>query len=326
MIRNLVTEPGSVRLGHYDAAIPPVLSIKSGDVVDLETYSGEPSLLKFLGIKTGRIPRMLEMMYANTRERGPGPHVLTGPIYVEGAEPGDVLEVLIKGIRPIAPFGFNLIKPGLGTLPKEFRRSRKLLVNLDLKKGKVRFRTAVVPLRPFFGNIGVAPPRLMGRVSSVPPGRHGGNLDVKCLTSGARLFLPVHARGALFSVGDGHACQGDGEVDLTACETFLRGRFEFHVRKDMKLEWPMIETKDYVITMGFHQDLDEAAKIAVRNMIGRIMQDYNLRREDAYAVCSFAVDLHVSQLVNQVKGIHAMLPKDVFGHHGIVRRNRARGR
>jgi len=172
----------------------------------------------------------------------------------------------------------------------------------------------VVPVeRPFFGTMCVAPPPQLGRISSGPPGVHAGNLDNKDLGAGATLYLPVHVTGALFSAGDPHAAQGHGEVDLTAIETNLRGRFQFVVRKDMKLRWPRAETSSHWIVMGLHENLDEAMKIAVRETIDFITQRFpHLSRQEAYMIASVAVDYHVTQVVDGTKGIHGMIPKAIF--------------
>src|SRR5581483_10531078 len=152
-----------------------------------------------------------------------------------------------------------------------------------------------IPLRPFFGSLGVAPPAEMGRISSAPPGIHAGNLDNKELVAGTTLFIPVHVRGALFEAGDGHAGQGNGEVDITALETSLIGTFQFIVRKDMHLRWPRAETPTHYITMGLNEDLNEATKMAVREMIDFLMTEKHLSRDDAYMLASVAADLHITE-------------------------------
>src|SRR5262249_61606766 len=169
-----------------------------------------------------------------------------------------------------------------------------------------------VPLPPFFGSMGVAPPPLVGRISSRPPGWHGGNLDNKDLVVGSTLYLPVHVPGALLSIGDGHGRQGDGEVTGTALETSLRGTFEVHVRKGQRLRWPRAETPTHYISMGLHEDLDEATRLATREMVEFLAASRGLSRDDAYALCSLAADLHVTQAVDQTKGVHATIAKSFF--------------
>jgi acetamidase/formamidase len=169
-----------------------------------------------------------------------------------------------------------------------------------------------IPLHPFFGSMGVAPPEAAGRISSAPPGIHAGNLDNKDLVAGTKLFIPVHAPGALFEVGDGHAGQGNGEVDITAMETSLVGTFQFVLRKDMHLKWPRGETPTHYIAMGLNEDLTEAGKLAVREAIDFLVNEKHLSREDAYMLSSVAVDFNITQAVDDVKGVHAMIPKSIF--------------
>jgi acetamidase/formamidase len=249
------------------------------------------------------------------KDRGPGPHILTGPIEVRGAEPGDVLEVRILDVTLALDWGFNRQRSYTGALPDEFTAlwSRIIPIDRQAKSAEVA-KGVVVPVdRPFFGTMGVAPDPSMGRISSGPPGVHSGNMDNKDLIAGTTLFMPVHASGALFSAGDAHAAQGHGEVDLTAIETGLRGKFQFIVRKDMKLVWPRAETPTHWIVMGLHPNLEEAMKIAVRETIDFITKRFpNLTREEAYMIASVAVDYHVTQVVDGTKGIHGMIPKAIF--------------
>jgi acetamidase/formamidase len=249
------------------------------------------------------------------KDRGPGPHILTGPIEVRGAQPGDVLEVRILDISLAVDYGYNRQRPYNGALPEEFTAfwQRIIPINRTAKTAEIA-RGVVVPLdRPFFGTMGVAPHPSMGRISSGPPGVHTGNVDNKDLGAGATLYLPVHAPGALFSIGDAHAAQGHGEVDLSAIETGLRGRFQFMVRKDMKLVWPRAETSTHWIVMGLNPSLEEAMRIAVRETIDFMTKRFpDLTREEAYMIASIAVDYHVTQVVDGTKGIHGMIPKAIF--------------
>ena len=167
-------------------------------------------------------------------------------------------------------------------------------------------------IAPFFGSIGVAPDPLVGRISSGPPGHHAGNLDNKELVAGSTLYLPVHVRGALLSMGDGHAMQGDGEVTVTALETSLRGTVQVTVRKGKRLTWPRAETPTHYIAMGLHTDLDEAARLATHEMIDFLVTEKGMKRDEAYILCSLAADLHVTQLVDGTKGVHAMIAKSIF--------------
>jgi acetamidase/formamidase len=303
--------PSTVQWGHFAAEAKPVLTVKPGEVVTIDTIVGIPDMLEELGAATDDPIREMKEMYAKVKDRGPGPHFLTGPVAVEGARPGDVLEVEILEIHLRSPYGWMMIEPGAGALPGEFPYLRKKLVPLDRRNNIAEFAPGVrIPVRPFFGNLGVAPP--MGRLGSSAPGYHAGNIDNKWLVAGSKVYIPVQAPGALFAVGDGHAAQGDGEVCVTAIETNLTGVFRFMVRKDMKLLWPRAETPTHFITMGLHEDLDEAARRATMEMIDYLTTERGLSRDDAYMLTSAAVDLHVTQVVDGVKGVHAMVAKAIF--------------
>src|SRR5262249_44433912 len=216
------------------------------------------------------------------KNKGPGGHILTGPIYVEGAEVGDVLEVRILKIKLAIPYAYNSFGGKSGFLPEDFKKSRTKIIPLDEQRMIGHFADGIeIPLKPFFGSMGVAPPPSMGRVSSGPPGIHAGNLDNKELVEGTKLFIPVHVKRALFSIGDGHAAQGNGEVDITALETSLHGTLQFVVRKDMKLKWPRAETPTHYIVMGIDRDLTKATKIAVREAIDFLATEKKLSPEDA---------------------------------------------
>ena len=246
-------------------------------------------------------------------DRGPGGHILTGPIYVEGAEPGDVLELRILKIELTAPFAYNSFRPGAGFLPDDFPFARTKIIPLDRSRMLGLFSDSVqIPLRPFFGSMGIAPPEANGRINSAPPWIHAGNLDNKELVEGTTLYIPVHAKGALFEVGDGHAGQGNGEVDITALETQLTGTFQFVVRKDMHLKWPRAETPTHYIAMGLNEDLSEATKLAIREAVDFLATEKHMSREDAYMLSSVAVDFCITQLVDGNKGVHAMIPKSIF--------------
>jgi acetamidase/formamidase len=313
----LMPSPQTVHIGYFLASIKPVLSIESGDVVTLESVAAiVPSVVDQAGVVSpGAVPQYHRDIYGEVKDRGPGPHVLTGPIEVKGAMPGDVLEVRILDINLALDWGYNRQRAYTGALPEEFTGvwTRIIPLNRETKTAEVA-KGVVVPIdRPFFGTMGLAPDPAMGRISSGPPGVHTGNLDNKDLIAGTTLYMPVHAPGALFSAGDAHAAQGHGEVDLTAIETGLRGKFQFIVRKDMKLTWPRAETPTHWIVMGLHPDLDEGMKIAVRVTIDLITKRFpNLTREEAYMIASVAVDYHVTQVVDGTKGIHGMIPKSIF--------------
>lgn len=306
----------TITWGYYDASTPPVLRVQSGDTVEIQTLFGgvDPAQLEAAGLPPGQVEQSLRDIYKQVIDKGPGGHILAGPIYVEGAHPGDALEVQIQSIRLAIPYAYNRFVPGRGELPDDFPYARLRVIPLDEKRMVAHFAEGIdIPLRPFFGSLGVAPPEVSGRISSAPPWIHGGNMDNKELVAGATLFLPVHAPGALLLVGDGHAGQGNGEVDLSALETSLTGTFHLIVRKDLHLRWPRAETPTHYITMGFNEDLNEAAKMALREMIDFLVSEKHLSRDNAYMLSSVAADLSITQLVDGNKGVHASIPKAIFG-------------
>jgi acetamidase/formamidase len=309
-LHRLAATPNTVHTGFYDRSMAPVLEVDSGDIVSMETMMllggdlrPELSLQEILDLRS---------VY---RAQGFSSHSLTGPIRIDGAEPGDVLEVRILRLEPY-PFGVNFFFPahvGAGALPEDFSEGFVRGFRWTEGASQVEFRPGVtIPLCPFLGSMAVAPAAAT-RVSGTTPGPYGGNLDLKELTEGATLYLPVFVPGALFSAGDAHAMQGDGEVSTSALETSLKeALLQFVVRKDLKLELPFAETPSHWITMGFHEDLDEAARIALRQAIGWLVQEKGLSREEAYSLLSLAVDVRITQLVNREKGAHAMIPKSIF--------------
>ena len=297
------------------SAAKPVLTIQSGDTVTIQamaTYS--PTTLRNGGVKEEDIEPELKAIYDQVQDKGPGGHILTGPIFIEGAEPGDTLEVRIQKIRLNTAYATNGFRPTRGVLPKEdFDRDRSKIIPLDRDRMVALFASNIeIPLHPFFGSMGVAPPAAAGRINSGPPGIHAGNLDNKDLVEGTKLFIPVHVKGALFEVGDGHAGQGNGEVDITAMETSLTGTFQFVLRKDMHLKGPRGETPTHWIAMGLDPSLDQATIYAVRDAIDFLVTEKHLSREDAYALCSVAVDFNITQAVDGTKGVHGMIPKSIF--------------
>jgi len=310
----LKATPKTVAWGHYDAKTPPVLKIKPGEAVEVHTLiTNSPARLERAGVPPDQVEQALRDIHKEVTDKGPGGHILTGPIYVEGAEPGDTLEVRIEAVKLALPYAYNAFGPRSGAIPEDFPRSKMRIIPLDEVKMVARFAEGIeVPLRPFFGSMGVAPPETSGRVNSAPPGVHAGNLDNKELVAGTTLLIPVHVPGALFQVGDGHAGQGDGEVDITVLETSLTGTLRFFVRKGARLNWPRAETPTHFIAMGIDKDLDEAMKIAVREAVDLILAEKKLDRDDAYMLCSVAVDFRVTQVVDGTKGVHAMIPKAIF--------------
>jgi acetamidase/formamidase len=311
----LEATPSTVAYGYYWAGAAPVLRIASGDVVDVDTLlTNTPTGLERAGVDPSRIQSSLKRIVAGVTgdRRGPGGHILSGPVFVEGAEPGDVLEVKLLSIEFAIDYGYNGCS---GFLPENCDRSRPAkIVPIDVRKRTAEFAPGIViPLRPFFGSLGVAPAPAAGRVSSNPPGRHAGNLDNKELVAGSTLFIPVFAPGALFEIGDGHAAQGDGEVDQTAIETSLRGRVQLIVRKDMTLTWPRAETATDFISMAADADLSAATSTAIQNMVDFLVSSRHLSRHEAYQLVSIAGNVAITQLVDRPNvGVHVRLPKNIF--------------
>lgn len=310
-LHQLPATPETVAWGYYWSEAEPVLRISSGDIVEVVTMiTNRPDRLEQAGISADQIQQSLRDIVDQVTDRGPGGHILTGPIYVEGADPGDVLEVRVLSVDLEIPYGYNGCS---GFVPDNCGEPRTRIIQLDRERMTAEFAPGIViPLKPFFGSMGVAPPAEAGRWSSNPPWIHAGNLDNKELIAGTTLFIPIHVAGALFEVGDGHAAQGDGEVDQTGLETSLRGRLQLIVRKDLTLKWPRAETSTHYITMGTDEDLTVATRIAVEQAIAFLMETRGLDRGAAYALTSLAVDLRITQLVDGYVGVHAMIPKSIF--------------
>jgi acetamidase/formamidase len=309
--------PKTVEWGYFDASKPPVLTIDSGDIVDLESPLAASREMEMFGMADRITPEMRELETGVAEhDKGPGANILVGPIFVNSAEPGDVLEIKILSLEPVNDYAVNLFTPKHGALTEDIPVQRVKIVPLDKQRNVAVFAQGIeMPIKPFFGTMGVAPPLMFGRISDSPPDYYAGNLDNKDMVAGTTLYIPVQVKGALFSAGDGHAGQGDGEVDGTAIEIGLRGRMQLIVRKDLHFRWPRAETPDYYMTMGFDPDLNRAAVQAVREMVDLVSTRYHLSREDAYMLTSMAADLHVTQIVDGTKGIHAMIPKRIFVQH-----------
>jgi acetamidase/formamidase len=311
---SLAATPKTVAWGYYDSAAPPVLHIHSGDIVVFDTLiTNSPTGLERAGLPPDQVQQSLRDIYKEVTNKGPGGHILTGPVYVEEAEPGDTLEVRIQKIDLAIAYAYNAFGPNRGFLPEDFPYRKMRIIPLDRERMIAKFAPGIdIPLHPFFGSMGVAPPEMFGRIDSAPPGVHAGNMDNKELVAGTTLYLPVHAKGALFEVGDGHAGQGNGEVDITALETSLVGTLQFVVHKGTNQKYPRAETPTHYISMGFHQELYEATKMAVREMIDFLVTEKHLSRDDAYMLTSVAGDVDISELVDGNKGVHVMMPKTVF--------------
>jgi len=298
--------PESVHWGYFDAALPPLLRVESGDTVIISTVSGGREVMPPPPLV---IPPALSAIHAALRPKLPG-HICTGPVAVKGAKPGQVLEVRIKEIGLNYDWGYNFSGPLTGALPDDFPQRHLMHIALDRQRMQGRLPWGgELALRPFFGVMAVAPPAAWGSVSTLPPRRNGGNLDNKELVAGTTLYLPIQVEDALFSVGDGHGVQGDGEVCVTAIETGLIGTFELIVREDLQLEWPRAETPTHIMTMAFDPDLDTCVVIALRQMLELIASKTGLSKQQAYALSSLVADVRVTQVVNGAKGIHVMLDK-----------------
>jgi acetamidase/formamidase len=311
----LEATPSTVAYGYYWAEARPALRIASGEIIDVDTLlTNSPTGLQRAGVPDDKIQASLKSIVAEVTgdRRGPGGHILTGPVFVEGAEPGDALEVRILSIDLPLEYGYNGCS---GFIPDNCDRSVPIkIIQLDRQAMTAEFEAGIViPLRPFFGSMGVAPEPSAGRVSSNPPGRHAGNLDNKELVAGSTLYIPIFARGALFEIGDGHAAQGDGEVDQTAIETSLRGRIQLTVRKDMKLTWPRAETATDYISMAADPDLTVATRLAIQEMVDFLVAAKGLSKHRAYQLVSIAGNVAVTQLVDRPNvGVHMRLPKAIF--------------
>jgi acetamidase/formamidase len=304
----------TVHLGGFSHLLEPALFVDSHDSIDVETYTGyyiyDQAPPEFL------TPEFIDICQHLPPERkvSTGPHLLTGPIYIRDAQPGDVLEVQLESISPRLPVGFNAIRPGWGALPQQFDQAALRFIPLDLENNFAQFligKNIKIPLTPFFGILGVATHETDR--NSIPPGAYGGNIDNRQLQAGSRLFLPIYVPGGLFSIGDGHSAQGDGEVNVTAIETSMNGRIKLILHKNLQLKNPMAETPTDFITMGFAETLDDALELALKNMIDFLEMFANLSPEDAYVLCSLAVNFHITQVVNSPqKGVHGMLSKSIL--------------
>ena len=308
----LEATPATVAYGHYWAGSKPVLTIASGDIIDVDTLlTSTPDRLEKSGVPAAEVQASLRAIVEQVKDRGPGGHILTGPVFVTGAEPGDALEVKVLSIDLPIAYGYN----GCSGFVRENCAPGRgpAIIQMDRKKMTATFLPGIViPLRPFFGSMGVAPAHEVGRVSSNPPSTHAGNLDNKELVAGTTLWIPVHVPGALFEVGDGHAAQGDGEVDQTGLETSLRGRLQLTVRKGMRLEWPRAETPTHFISMGTDVDLTKATRVAIQEMIDFLAATKKMDKHQAYQLTSMAGDVAITQLVDGTMGVHVKMPKSIF--------------
>jgi acetamidase/formamidase len=319
----LRSTPENVSWGWIAADRPPVLRVKSGQAVRIDTVTHQglntaKDPVAFFGT-AGIAPRDVlgdasEIFGKVKRDEGAGPHILTGPICVEGARPGDMLEVRVLDVEIRVPYGVNSTGPGWGAVPDLLQQAAQKVIKLDLKRNVALFaRDVEVPLAPFMGIVAVAPPPALKRVSTKPPGAFGGNIDFKHLVAGSTLYLPVFNEGALLYTGDGHACQGDGEVDGTAIEISLTPtlRLIVHEGAGKSMNWPRAEDAANWYSMGMGPSLDDALKQAIREATG-FLQGKGLSAADAYALCSLAVDFRIGEAVNNVLMVYGVIPKRLF--------------
>jgi len=320
----LRSTPVTVSWGWIAADRAPVARVKSGQTVRIETVTHQGlntekdpvALFSAAGIASREVlPEAVEIYRNVKRGEGAGPHLLTGPVYVEGARPGDMLEVRVLDVAIRVPYGINATGPGRGAVPDLLTKAEQRVIKLDLKRRVALFSKDVeVPLAPFMGIVAVAPPPRLKRVSTKPPGAFGGNLDFRHLIAGSTLYLPVFNDGALFYTGDGHAYQGDGEVDGTAIEISLTPTLQMFVHegagRDMK--WPRAEDAAHHYPMGMGSSIDEALRIAIREAVDLLGREAGLSAADAYALCSLAVDFRIGEAVNDVLMVYGVIPKRLF--------------
>ena len=340
------SRPETVSWGWFPLDKPPVLTIDSGDTARIDTLSHagatqneHPDLsLGVLGVTPDEIlPDVLDFWAsrAGRPREGRSGHVITGPIAVRNAEPGDVLEIQVLEIATRVPYGVNNTSPTGGVFSPAYPGSRPDDGERDIARGRHLIRTAVVnsrevalfadgihvPLAPFMGIMAVAPDPVVGEPgvsvpgvqASRPPGRFGGNLDVKDLTAGSTLYLPVLQPDALFYVGDPHSAQGDGEVSGTAIEQSLTGRFRFVLHKDRALTAPRAETDTHYVLMGIDLDLDRALQKAVDEVVAFLAAEHGLSPDRALSLASIAVDFHVAEAVDLTQVVTGRVPKSLFG-------------
>ncbi|HKA43857.1 MAG TPA: acetamidase/formamidase family protein [Burkholderiales bacterium] len=319
----LRSTPETVIWGWIAADRPPVLRVKSGDTVRIETVTHQGintpddpvTFFGRAGISVEKVlPEAIDIHRQVKRGANAGPHIVTGPIYIEGARPGDMLEVRILDVEIRVPYGVNSTGPGSGAVPDLLAQPEQKVIELDVERKVALFSHRIeVPLAPFMGIVAVAPPPELVRVNTKPPGSFGGNIDFKHLVAGATLYLPVFNEGALFYTGDGHACQGDGEVDGTAIEISLAPIVQLIVHKGegKSMKWPRAEDEANYYSMGMDPDLNQALRNAIRETV-QFLQGKGLSAAEAYALCSLAVDFRIAEAVNNMLMVYGAIPKRLF--------------
>jgi acetamidase/formamidase len=321
---SLRSTPETVIWGYLAADIPPVLTIRSGQTVRIDTLSHQGVVnmadpVTFFGragiAREQVLQDAMDIYEKEPRVGGSGAHVLTGPIYIEGAEPGDMLEVRIHQLEHRVPYGVNNAGPRTGVVIDMLPGPTPKIIRFDLERKVALFSPEIeVPLAPFLGIMAVAPSRDMLMVSSRPPSRWGGNMDLNKLGPGSTLYLPVFNEGAQFFTGDPHAVQGDGEVNGTAIEASLTGTLQFVVHKGQgrTMKWPRAEDAENYYVMGMDLDLDVALSEAVRESIAFLRARYNLSEADAYSLSSVGIDFRVGEAVDSTLMIYGVIPKRLF--------------
>ena len=318
----LKSTPDNVLWGYIAANLPPALTIQSGQAVEIEALSHQgltagkdpEKFFSAYGIASHEVLADAKTVYAEVkRPKGASVHILTGPIYVEDAEPGDTLEVRVLDIKFRVPYGVNNTGPGKGVLPKLLKEPSAKLIRLDLERRVALFSADIeIPLNPFMGIMAVSPPTSLGMVSSTPPGAWGGNIDLKFCAVGSSLFLPVFNKGGQFFTGDGHAVQGDGEVDGGAIEISLKPTLQFILHKGKTIKLPRVETATDYLTTGLDVDLNIATRIALQEAVDFLQTEKSMSAADAYALSSLAVDLGIGEAVDIVNLVYAKIPKNIF--------------
>jgi acetamidase/formamidase len=318
----LRSTPDTVLWGYIAANLPSALTIRSGQIVEIEALShqGLTTLQdpeKFFGaygIPAAEVLPDAQRVFAEVkRPKGASVHILTGPIYIEGAERGDTLEVRVLDIKYRVPYGVNNTGPGKGVLPKLLKEPSAKLIRVDLERRVALFSEDIqIPLNPFMGIMAVSPPTSLGMVSSTPPGAWGGNIDLKFCGIGSSLYLPVFNKGGQFFTGDGHAAQGDGEVDGGAIEISLMPTLQFILHKGKSIKLPRVETATDYLTTGLSVDLNEATRMALQEAVDFLQAEKGMTAADAYALSSLAVDLGIGEAVDIVNLVYARIPKSIF--------------
>lgn len=314
--------PENMVWGYYGYDVPPVAKVKDGDVVEIQTINttgigrkDPEAFFKANNLPLDEQAKDIIEIYKNVKPEPTGisGHMLTGPVYIEGAEPGDTLEVRILDVVPRSEYGVNAVWPKGGDLPDDVTTRENFVYKYNKKKHTASFREGVeIPMKPFMGVMAVSPPPEMKRVSSIPPGFYGGNLDLKHLVKGTTLYLPVSVKGALFTTGDCHAAQGAGEISGVAIEASLTLTAKFIVRKDMHIKTVYAESPTHLIAIGLDPDLNKAMQNAAREATSLIMNNLKFTFNEALSVCSTGVDFEVTQVVDKTFGVNGMIPKSIF--------------